>query len=222
MTELATEPPISPEPPPTPQSPPSPASPTFPTPRWSEGEREKIEVAWMERATSGAARTGAIDLLVVRVGGGAHETPPKISLCPEQGVRGDRWAESKRDPEAQVSFIDRRVAELLVVDRASMHLPGDNLVVDLDLDVESLPVGARLEVGSALVEITAKPHAGCTKFKERLGGEVLAWINAPEHKDRRLRGVYAKIVRAGEVAVGDSVRHAVSLPGPTAGVVAVR
>lgn len=147
-------------------------------------------------------------MLVVRVGDGAHETPERITLTPDDGITGDRWAQSKRDPEAQVSFIDVRVAAILVHERAWMHLPGDNVIVDLDLDVERLPVGARLEIGSALVEITAKPHAGCTKFRERLGPESLAWINAPEHRDRRLRGVYARIVRGGEVAVGDEVRHA--------------
>lgn len=146
-------------------------------------------------------------MLVVRVGDGAHTTPDRVSLSPEEGISGDRWGASQRDPDAQVSFIDRRVAELLVVDRAWMHLPGDNVVVDLDLDVASLPVGTRLTVGTALVEITAKPHAGCTKFKERLGAEVLAWIKAPEHRDRRLRGVYAKILSAGEVAVGERVAH---------------
>jgi hypothetical protein len=176
-----------------------------PAPRWSEGDRDEIELAWRRSFLADEERSGLVRMLVVRLGDGAHDTPDRIALTPEDGIRGDRWADSKRDPDAQVSFIDRRVAALVVSDPAWMHLPGDNVVVDFELDVESLPVGTRLSLGTALVEITAKPHAGCTKFKDRLGAEVLAWINAPEHGPRRLRGVYARILSPGEVKVGDTL-----------------
>ncbi len=33
----------------------------------------------------------------------------------------------------------------------------------------------RLRLGTALVQISAKPHAGCDKFRARLGAEALRW-----------------------------------------------
>jgi MOSC domain-containing protein YiiM len=133
-----------------------------------------------------------------------------VDLSPERGLHGDRWeAADEPNPEAQVSLIDRRVAELLVDgDVTRLHVPGDNIVVELALDEASLPVGTRLALGSALLEITPKPHRGCAKFRERLGDDALRWISAPVHPQRRLRGVYARVIAAGTAAVGDRVERA--------------
>lgn len=164
---------------------------------------DELERRWQAAPAPGGA--GRVHLLVVRVGGGVHEVRPRIELSPEGGIAGDRWRATP-DPEAQVSLIDRRVVDAIAGDDdARRHLHGDNVVVDLDLGVAALPVGARLVLGSAVVEITAKPHAGCSKFRARYGDEALRWINAREHRERRLRGVYARIVAAGAVAVGDAV-----------------
>ena len=38
-------------------------------------------------------------------------------------------------------------------------LAGDELYVNLDLSEENLPPGARLALGSAVIEVTAQPHA---------------------------------------------------------------
>ena len=66
-------------------------------------------------------------------------------------------------------------------------------------------MGTRLRLGTALVEITAKPHAGCNKFNARLGPDALRWVNEKERRARRLRGVYARVIAAGAVSVGQSV-----------------
>lgn len=169
---------------------------------------EQLQVRW--QASLEKPATGSVVMLVVRVGDGAHATPARVELSPEGGVHGDRWRENEaRLPEAQVSLIDRRVAEALVDgDVTRLHVPGDNIVVDLDLDEASLPVGTRLHLGSAIIEITAKPHTGCAKFRARLGDEALRWISADPHRQRRLRGVYARVVVAGEVAIGERVVRA--------------
>jgi MOSC domain-containing protein YiiM len=149
---------------------------------------------------------GTVHLIVVRRPD-VHDQPARAVLSTAHGVHGDRWADGERpDPEAQVTLIERRVAELIAGgDRERLHVHGDNFVVELDLSLEALPVGARLRLGTAVVEITAKPHAGCHKFRARFGDDVLRWVNAREHRGRRLRGVHARVVEDGEVSLGDRI-----------------
>jgi hypothetical protein len=168
-------------------------------------DEDSVEARW--RATP-LATSGRIHTLVLRTGNREHATPNALTLRPDGGIVGDRWAFGPRDPDAQVSLIERRVAALVAGDDPSRwHVPGDNLVVDLDLSVAALPVGTRLRVGDAVVAISPLPHAGCDVFRGRLGGAALRWINARERRDRRLRGVYARILVGGTVRVGETVRR---------------
>jgi MOSC domain-containing protein YiiM len=82
------------------------------------------------------------------------------------------------------------------------------LIVDFDLSVENLPPGTRLAVGSAVVEVSETPHTGCSKFRARFGDDALRWVNAPEGRALRLRGMNARIVESGTVRVGDAIRKA--------------
>jgi hypothetical protein len=159
---------------------------------------------WQSALATGA-RSGRVELLVRRLGGGAHDTPPWIDLDVDDGVIGDRWsATDKRVIDGQVSIMDARVVAALVAgDRDRWHVPGDNLVVDLDLSEAALPVGTRIVVGAATLEITGKVHAGCAKFRDRLGDAALAWVNAAERRPLRLRGVFARVVTSGACGVGD-------------------
>ena len=86
-------------------------------------------------------------------------------------------------------------------------LAGDQLYVDLDLRADTLPAGSRLAIGDAVIEISAKPHTGCEKFAARFGIDALAWISTPVGKAHRMRGLNARIVRGGEIAVGDVIRR---------------
>ncbi len=87
-------------------------------------------------------------------------------------------------------------------------LAGDQLYVDLDLSHDNLPAGSRLGVGgSAVLEVTAKPHAGCAKFRARFGDDALAFVNSEEGLRRRLRGLNAKVVEGGVIRPGDVVRR---------------
>jgi MOSC domain-containing protein YiiM len=165
----------------------------------------ELESRWQER--SATAGSGLIALLVVRTGGGEHQTPARVELDPARGVVGDRWARGETpDPESQITLIAQGVAELLVDgDATRLHVPGDNIVVDLDLGESALPEGTRLRVGSALLEITGKLHAGCAKFRARLGDDALRWVNTPTGRLRRLRGVHARVIEAGTASVGDRI-----------------
>jgi MOSC domain-containing protein YiiM len=125
-----------------------------------------------------------------------------VRLSPEQGVPGDGWARRPpRDPEAELAVMRRDVAELIANGQA-ITLFGDNLFVDLDLSAANLPCGARLRVGDAVVEVTAKPHNGCVKFRGRFGGDALRFVQAPATRHLNLRGIYWRVVEAGEVGSG--------------------
>ena len=77
-------------------------------------------------------------------------------------------------------------------------LAGDQLYVDLDLSHDNLPAGARIAVGDDVVlEVTAKPHAGCKKFLSRFGEDAVAFVNSEEGSRLRLRGLNARVVHGG-------------------------
>jgi MOSC domain-containing protein YiiM len=166
-----------------------------------------IERAWqvLERSPKTG---GVVRLITLRLGGGRHECPPRVIVSPELGVHGDRWGQKRKHFDAQVTMMNARVAELLAAGIAPLDAPGDNFLVDLDIGEEALPVGSRVRIGSAIVEITALPHTGCNKFSQRLGAAALEWVNAPPNRALRLRGVNCRVVAIGEVAVGDLVKPA--------------
>ena len=95
-------------------------------------------------------------------------------------------------------------------DRSRWHLAGDQLYVDLDLSEANLPPGTRLSIGSAVIEVTAEPHTGCSKFVERFGLDAMKFVNSRERKDLHLRGINARVVRPGVLRVGDSDQQTVA------------
>ena len=113
-------------------------------------------------------------------------------------------------PDVQVCIMNSRVIQLIARDRARWPLAGDNLFVDLELRPENLPPGTRLSVGSAVLEITAVPHNGCATFVEHFGRDAVRFVNSADGKARRLRGIYARVARDGEIAVGDRLKKIVA------------
>jgi hypothetical protein len=158
------------------------------------------------RALAPAPRDeGRLHLIVRRRADGVRESLDRVRLSPEEGLPGDRWGRRvPRKPQAQLTVIQKGVAELVAHGQV-LTVSGDNLVVDLDLSAASLPVGTRLRVGGAVVEMSPKPHNGCAKFAARFGADALAFVKEPRTRDRNLRGVYWTVVEAGEVRVGDPV-----------------
>jgi MOSC domain-containing protein YiiM len=159
------------------------------------------------RALPNAPRdVGRVALIVRRPSVGVRETPGRVHLSAEEGVPGDDWSRRPpHEPDAQLAVMRRDVAELIASGR-SLALFGDNLLVDMDLSEANLPTGSRLRVGQALVEVTAKPHNGCLKFKERFGLDALRLVSAVPTRDQNLRGIYWRVLEDGQVAVGDEVR----------------
>jgi len=157
---------------------------------------------------------GRVDMLVVRPAVNQRESLSQVMFSPHQGVHGDNWLSScwkkspngESAPEVQVAIMNARMIEVLTNDKTAWPLAGDQLFVDFDLSVNNLATGDRLQVGATVLEITAEPHRGCHKFKQRFGEDALACVNSKAGDTHRLRGVYAKIITAGEVCVGDAIR----------------
>ena len=149
---------------------------------------------------------GRVVLIVRRLATGAREAPGDVRLSPEEGVPGDGWRRRPPvEPDAQLAVMRADIAER-IANGQPLTLFGDNLFVDLDLSAVNLPVGTRIRVGQAMVEMTAEPHDGCRKFQQRFGQDALRLVQAKETRDQNFRGVYWRVVEAGPVGVGDEVR----------------
>ena len=156
---------------------------------------------------------GALRGIVIRPETDARASLQQCELSPELGVHGDNWAkgcwmslpDGRPHPDVQVTIMNARTIALIAQDEARWPLAGDNLVVDLDLSTENLPPGTRLTVGSSLLEITAVPHKGCSKFAARYGVDATRFVNSRDGLRLHLRGIYARIVGRGLITVGDTV-----------------
>ena len=73
------------------------------------------------------------------------------------------------------------------------------------MSAENLPPGTQLAMGTAIVEVTAQPHTGCGKFVERFGVDAMKFVNGTRGRALSLRGINARVVRAGRVRTGDVV-----------------
>lgn len=156
---------------------------------------------------------GTVELVVCRPDVGERRVLDAAELRPGIGLVGDNYLErgSSRtpdgaaDPLAELNLMNARALEAVAgTDRVRWPLAGDQLVVDFDLSVANAPAGTLLAVGSATIEVTAKPHNGCAKFAERFGVDAARWVNS--HRDLRLRGICAVVVEEGTVRPGDAIR----------------
>ena len=172
---------------------------------------EELE-AGLAHIRSSPATEGTVELVARRPAEGEREVLEEASLDVDFGLVGDDWhARSSRrggdpDPRTQLTLMNARTVALLAGDRERWPLAGDQLYVDLDLSPENLPPGARLEVGTAVVEISDVPHTGCAKFTERFGSAAIRFVNGSSGRAHRLRGVNARVVQNGVVRPGDPIR----------------
>lgn len=156
---------------------------------------------------------GIVELIVRRPDVEEREVVDEVALDPEVGVVGDNWNErgssstpdGSAHPDKQVTVMNARVAGLLAGDPERRALAGDQLYVDLDISVANLPPRTRLRVGEALIEVAEPPHTGCAKFSRRFGVDALRFVNSPEGRQLRLRGLNARVVEGGRVRTGDPV-----------------
>lgn len=152
--------------------------------------------------------------LCVRPAEGERQFVERIRFDPEQGVVGDRWRrktwmhlpDGSPDPRIQVCLLGSRVLQLVRREGTAMIHPGDTIIADMDFSEANLPAGQRLQVGTAVLEVSDVFNTGCAKWQQRYGPAALRWINRPENRALRLRGILARVVTAGEATLGDVVR----------------
>lgn len=157
---------------------------------------------------------GVLEMIVRRPKVDEREVLRQGKLDLTEGLVGDNWKNrgSSRTtdgfghPEMQINIINSRAIAVIAGERQRWSLAGDQLYIDLDLSDENLPPGSRLEIGSAIVEITPIPHNGCKKFANRYGIDAVNFVNSPEGKRLHLRGVNARVVQSGIICVGDIVK----------------
>jgi len=126
---------------------------------------------------------------------------------------GDSWharesistPDGSPNPETQVNIMNARVIALVAADRDRWSLAGDQFYVDLDLSLANLPPGTRLQLGSAVVEVSEVPHRGCVKFAARFGAQALRFVNTGPGRDLSFRGINTRVVVPGIVRRGDQI-----------------
>jgi hypothetical protein len=169
--------------------------------------------AALDEIRKSPAAAGTVELIVRRPAEDEREVLDECALDLTEGLVGDAWLargskampDGSANPDAQLTLMNARAADVITGSRDRWPLAGDQLYVDLDLSVENLPAGTQLAAGDAVVEVTPEPHTGCAKFSARFGTEALKFVNKSPGRELRLRGVNARVVTAGAVRTGDTI-----------------
>jgi hypothetical protein len=188
-------------------------------------ERSTAELeAGLAAVRAAPADAGTVELIVRRPAIGAREIVTTGTLTEADGLAGDTWRArgSRHTPDGsaernrQLTMVNARAVALVAGDdRARWPLAGDQLYVDLDISEDNLPPGTRLRLGAtAVVEVSEEPHTGCAKFRDRFGVDAGRFVNSPDGRRLRLRGLNARVVTSGDVTTGDLVTVVSRPPQP--------
>ena len=169
--------------------------------------------AGMDHIRQSPKDNGTLMMIVRRPNVDEREIISEGELNPLEGLVGDTWKarvsghtpDGSANTNTQITIMNSRTIALLAQDEERWPLAGDQLYIDMDLSTDDLPPGTRLALGSAVIEVSAVPHTGCKKFSSRFGVEAMKFVNSPEGKQLRLRGINAKVIQAGRIRVGDLV-----------------
>lgn len=157
---------------------------------------------------------GTVRLLVRRPAVDAREILTEAHLDVDLGLSGDNWQargsssteDGQADLRAQITVTSWRAVSLVAGSEDRASLAGDQIHADLDLSLDNLPSATLLYIGSAVLEVSEKPHTGCKKFGGRFGPDALRFVNLGAGRELRLRGINTRIVQAGTVRLGDVIR----------------
>jgi hypothetical protein len=149
---------------------------------------------------------GTIELISRRPAENERELLDEAEVDPVLGLVGDTWyIDYPEERDSQLTIVNSRLSRLVAGARERWALSGDQLYADFDIGEKNLPVGTVLLVGTATIEVTAVPHTGCKKYAERFGPDATRFVNSPEGRALRLRGVNTRILVGGVVRVGDTI-----------------
>ena len=129
-----------------------------------------------------------VALFLCRASRAALDSVERVEAIEDTGLQGDRHA--KRDSRRQVLLMEAETLGQLGL------RPGDvrEQVTVRDLDLERLAPGARIRVGSALLEV-AGPCQPCERMNEIRPGLKDTLVGR--------RGRFVRVARAGSFSVGD-------------------
>lgn len=170
-----------------------------------------LSVAELERSVAHILESprdaGELKLIVRRPDVDARETLARARLDQALGLVGDNWSKrSKVIPDMQLNIMNTRVIEAVAQTPERWPLAGDQLFFDLDLSGENLPPGTQIALGDAIIEVTEPPHTGCKKFAARFGVDAMVFVNSGRGKVLNLRGICARVIKSGDIKVGDLAR----------------
>jgi MOSC domain-containing protein YiiM len=168
----------------------------------------------LDHIRAAPADGGTVVLIARRPAEDEREVLTEARLNARDGLEGDTWSvrgsnhvpDVGPNPEAQLTLMNARAAAAIAGERERWPLAGDQLYVDLDISCTNLPAGSRVQIGSAVIEFSEKPHTGCAKFSTRFGNDALRFVNSPTGRELRLRGANCRVVVAGTVRAGDAIK----------------
>jgi hypothetical protein len=157
---------------------------------------------------------GILELIVCRPAIGEREIVADGQLNLVDGLVGDNWKtrgsssmpDKSSNPDMQLNIMNSRAIALIAQEKNRWQLAGDQLFVDFDLSSANLPAGSLLSIGSAVIEVTPQPHTGCKKFVERFGLDAMKFVNSSLGRELCLRGINARVVQAGAIRRGETVK----------------
>lgn len=171
-------------------------------------DRERLD-AGRDHVLASPADSGTVQMIVARPAVDERAVLEEGELVVGAGLVGDNYLDRypnrpEPHPEAQLNLMNARCVDLVADgDRARWPLAGDQFFVDFDLTEANAPAGTRLAIGTAVIEVSKKPHTGCAKFADRFGIDAARFVNSNDGS--RLRGINAMVVRAGVVRPGDTI-----------------
>jgi len=172
----------------------------------------ELETGYAEMGAS-PQDNGTVEMIVRRPDTNQREIIEQTELDEVEGLIGDNWYtrgsgntdDGNAHPGMQIAMMNSRVIQLVAQDKSRWSLAGDQLFVDFDLSAENLPVGQRIAIGTAVLEVSEIPHNGCDKFTERFGSAATHFVNSKEGRQLRRRGVNMRVVQSGTIRTGDTI-----------------